>query len=130
MGYEDLISKIEFDSSGLVPVIVQDFETGEVLMLAYMNSEALLLTLKSGKAHFWSRSRNRIWMKGEKSGHIQMVKEIRIDCDGDAILLKVHQIKAACHTGFRSCFYRKLDEDGEMVVDGDKVFEPEEIYGE
>lgn len=129
MGYEDLISRIRFDESGLVPAIVQDFKTGEVLMLAYMNSQALLMTLESGKAHFWSRSRNRIWMKGERSGHVQEVKEIRVDCDEDAILLKVHQVGAACHKGYRSCFYRKLGDDGELIVDHDKVFEPEEVYG-
>lgn len=130
MGYEALISRIRFDESGLVPAIVQDFETGEVLMLAYMNSQALLMTLESGKAHFWSRSRNRIWMKGERSGHIQEVKEIRVDCDEDAILLKVHQVGAACHKGYRSCFYRKLGDKDEPILDHDKVFEPEEVYGE
>ncbi|RZN33364.1 MAG: phosphoribosyl-AMP cyclohydrolase [Methanophagales archaeon ANME-1-THS] len=105
--------------------IVQDYETGEVLMLAHMDEEALRLTLETGKAHFWSRSRGKLWRKGEESGHEQLVKDILIDCDEDTVLLKVKQIGGACHTGYRSCFYRTLD--GKIV--GEKVFEPEEVYG-
>jgi phosphoribosyl-AMP cyclohydrolase len=109
----------------LRPAIVQDYKTGEVLMLAYMDDEALQLTRETGKAHYWSRSRGTLWKKGESSGHEQLVKDILIDCDEDTILLKVEQIGGACHTGYRSCFYRRLD--GEIV--GEKVFDPEEAYG-
>ncbi len=109
----------------LKPAIAQDYETGEVLMLAYMDEEALRLTRETGKAHYWSRSRGKLWKKGESSGHEQLVKAILIDCDEDTILLKVEQIGGACHTGYRSCFYRTID--GKIV--GTKVFEPEEVYG-
>ena len=110
---------------GLIHAIAQDYETGEVLMLAHMNEEALRLTIETGKAHYWSRSRNKLWRKGEISGNEQLVKEILIDCDGDSVLLKVEQIGGACHTGYRSCFYRRIN--GEIV--GEKVFDPEEKYG-
>ena len=113
---------------GLLPAIVQDDETGEVLMLAYMNRDAWLKTLETGKATFWSRSRNTLWLKGETSGHVQLVREVRIDCDDDTILLKVHQLGgAACHTGYRSCFYRKLV-DGVVENTGVRIFNPEDIY--
>ncbi len=114
---------------GLVPAIVQDAQTGEVLMLAYMNEEALRRTIESGKAWFYSRSRDSFWMKGETSGNVQEVLEIRVDCDADAILLKVHQVGgAACHTGHRSCFYRKVLAD-RWEVEGEPVFDPSEVYG-
>ncbi len=113
---------------GLAPVVVQDWQTGEVLMLAYMNRESWLSTLKTGKATYWSRSRNTFWVKGESSGNVQQVKEIFIDCDEDAILLKVEQVGgAACHTGYRSCFYRRLA-DGEVKITGAKIFDPKEVY--
>jgi len=108
----------------LVPAIAQDAKTGEVLMLAYMNQEALDRTVETGKAHYWSRSRKKLWLKGESSGHVQTVTDIRIDCDEDAVLLLVEQDGGACHMGYRSCFYRTLD--GEVV--GEKVFEPDEVY--
>ena len=108
----------------LIPAIAQDAKTGEVLMLAYMNDEALAKTRETGKAHYWSRSRKKLWLKGESSGHVQLVKEIRIDCDEDAILLLIEQKDGACHTGYRSCFYRNLD--GKIV--GEKVFDPEDVY--
>ena len=109
---------------GLVPVIVQDASTNEVLMMAYMNREAWEETLRTKKACFWSRSRKKLWLKGESSGHFQHVKEIRIDCDYDAILLLIEQVGGACHTGYRSCFYRTID--GKIV--GEKVFEPDKVY--
>lgn len=113
---------------GLVPAVVQDYATGEVLMLAYMNRESWLKTLETQKAHYWSRSRNCLWLKGETSGHFQIVREVRIDCDEDTVLLKVDQIGgAACHTGHRSCFYRRRV-DGDFVVVGKKVFNPKEVY--
>jgi len=115
-------------SDGLVPAIVQDAETKEVLMMAYMNNESWEATLKTGKATYWSRSRQSLWMKGESSGNIQLVKNIFIDCDKDTILLQVEQLGgAACHTGHKSCFYRKLD-GGDFVIVGEKVFNPEEVY--
>jgi len=121
---------IDFEKGGgLVPVVVQDYKTLEVLMVAYMNRESWELTKKTGIAHYWSRSRNSLWKKGESSGNIQEVKEIRIDCDNDTILLKVNQIGgASCHLGYRSCFFRYLEGD-ELVIDVPKIFNPEEKYG-
>ncbi|MDD2604434.1 MAG: phosphoribosyl-AMP cyclohydrolase [Desulfobacterales bacterium] len=114
---------------GLVPAIAQDAQTGDVLMMAYMNHEAWQTTVTTGKATYWSRSRNKLWVKGESSGHIQKVHEIWLDCDSDTILLKVTQIGgAACHTGHRSCFYRRLDGDRLTVV-GEPLFDPQEVYG-
>jgi phosphoribosyl-AMP cyclohydrolase len=113
---------------GLVPVIAQDFRTNEVLMLAYMNRESWLATLATGKATYWSRSRKSLWLKGESSGHVQQVKEIYIDCDDDTILLKIDQVGgAACHTGYRSCFYRRLV-DGNIEIKEERIFNPEEVY--
>lgn len=114
---------------GVVPVIVQDHATGEVLMLAYMNQEAWEKTLSTGKVHYYSRSRARLWMKGETSGHIQEVKTIAVDCDADTILLKVHQHGgAACHEGYRSCFFRSRLATGEWQVCGERVFDPATVY--
>ena len=109
---------------GLLPAIAQCATSKEVLMLAYMNDEALAKTQETGKAHYWSRSRNKIWLKGESSGHFQLVREIRVDCDEDAILLLIEQEGGACHTGYRSCFYRTID--GRVV--GEKVFDPQDVY--
>jgi phosphoribosyl-AMP cyclohydrolase len=107
---------------------VQDEETDEVLMLAYMNKEAWEKTLASGKAHFWSRSRKELWLKGGTSGHIQEVRAIYVDCDQDTVLLKVHQVGgAACHEGYPSCFYRKVEKGGLKTI-GTKVFDPKEVY--
>jgi phosphoribosyl-AMP cyclohydrolase len=115
-------------ADGLVPVIVQDEKTKDVLMLAYMNRESWAKTLETGKATFWSRSRQKLWLKGESSGHVQVIKNVYIDCDEDTILLQVEQIGgAACHTGHRSCFYRKREGD-DFVVVGEKVFDPKEVY--
>ena len=100
------IDDIKFDVNGLIPAIVQDAETNEVLMLAYMDSESLRLTLEAGETYFWSRSRKELWHKGETSGNIQKVVEIKVDCDGDALLIRVHPAGPACHTGKRSCLYR------------------------
>ena len=123
----DILDKIKYDANGLVAAVMQDYEDGEVLMVAYMNSESLKTTLETGKAHFWSRSRQKFWMKGESSGHTQEIKEIFIDCDGDCILFKIKQNVAACHTGFRSCFYRKWDE-GKLVETGEKLFDEDDVY--
>lgn len=102
------ISALLKDSSALIPAIAQDFQTGEVLMLAYMNSESLAITLATGRATYWSRSRNELWEKGATSGHTQKVHSVSLDCDGDALLLKVEQTGAACHTGDRSCFHTNI----------------------
>ena len=113
---------------GLVPAIVQDYRTKDVLMLAYMNKESWSKTLETGKATYWSRSRNTLWVKGETSGNLQLVKEIMIDCDSDTVLLKVEQVGgAACHTGYNTCFYRKLS-DGKVDIIGKKIFNSEEVY--
>ena len=115
-------------SGGLLPAIAQDAESGEVLMIAFMNAESLAETLATGRAVYFSRSRNRLWRKGEESGHVQFVESVLVDCDGDAILLKVRQQGgAACHTGFRSCFYRQLTPEGTQIV-GVKVFDPDQVY--
>lgn len=115
-------------AGGLVPAIAQDALTGEVLMLAYMNEEAFKETLRTRRACYFSRSRNRLWRKGEESGNVQEVVEVRIDCDGDAVLLKVNQVGgAACHTGYSSCFFRRVEAE-DLIVDGVKVFDPEEVY--
>lgn len=121
--------KLNFDKSGgLLPVIVQDHHTGEILMLAYMNEDAWQATLSTGKATYFSRSRSKLWVKGETSGHVQHVKEIRVDCDDDTILLKVDQVGgAACHTGHRTCFYRKVEDDTLKIMEK-PVFDPEEVY--
>jgi phosphoribosyl-AMP cyclohydrolase len=122
------IDKLKFKDNGLIPVVVQDYVNQKVLMVAYMNREALKLTLDSGEVHFYSRSRKKIWKKGETSGHVQKVKEILIDCDEDTLLIKVEQKVASCHEGYRSCFYRKLDSNGNIKIVEKKVFEPEDIY--
>lgn len=116
-------------AGGLIPVIAQDAETGEVFMLAYMNALAFQKTVETGQVHYWSRSRNELWRKGGSSGHVQAVKDIRLDCDGDAILVKIEQIGgAACHTGHRSCFHYRWTE-GDFTIEGEKVFDPGEVYG-
>ncbi len=116
-------------SGGLVPAVVQDWKTGEVLMVGYMNAESWAKTQEIGKVCFWSRSRQKLWVKGETSGHVQIVKEVWVDCDHDAILLKIEQVGgAACHTGYRSCFYRRI-ENGKLIEVGERVFDPKEVYG-
>ena len=113
---------------GLVPVVIQDAATNEVLMLGYMNQESWQKTLETGRATFWSRSRKKLWLKGETSGHFQEVREAYLDCDADTLVLKVNQIGgAACHTGFRSCFHRRY-EAGEWKVVGERLFDPKEVY--
>jgi len=114
--------------NGLLPVIAQDHETGEVLMLAYMNRQAWEKTLETGKVHYWSRTRDKLWLKGETSGHIQLLKAAYADCDLDTMLVKVEQLGgAACHKGYRSCFYRKVQGES-LVIIGEPVFDPKEVY--
>ncbi|MCL1980741.1 MAG: phosphoribosyl-AMP cyclohydrolase [Proteobacteria bacterium] len=117
-------------SDGLLPAVVQDFKTGEVLMLAYINRLAWEKTLATGKAHYWSRSRASLWLKGETSGNVQLIKEILVDCDQDTVVYKVEQLGgAACHTGYRSCFYRKVESDSLIVCEQERVFDPAAVYG-
>jgi phosphoribosyl-ATP pyrophosphohydrolase/phosphoribosyl-AMP cyclohydrolase len=120
-----MINTIKFDERGLVPAIIQDYQSGQVLMMAYMNAESFNKTISTGKTWFYSRSRQALWMKGESSGHIQSVKELLYDCDEDTLLIKVEQTGAACHTGHYSCFYRNVE--GEEVAPS--VFEPDRVYG-
>ncbi len=122
---DDIRGQLKFDDKGLITAIAQDQETNEILMLAFMNLEALEKTVKTGKAHYFSRSRGKLWLKGESSGHVQLVHDIYIDCDADAILMKIEQLGGgACHTGYRSCFYRTLEGD----VVSEKVFDPKDVY--
>jgi phosphoribosyl-AMP cyclohydrolase len=117
--------RLAFDEHELLPAVAQDAETGEVLMLAYASREALRRTRETGRAHYYSRSRDELWEKGASSGHTQTVREVRVDCDGDALLYLVDQAGGACHTGYETCFYRTID--GETVAD--RAFDPEDVYG-
>jgi phosphoribosyl-AMP cyclohydrolase len=122
------LDKIQWDENGLVPVIAQEHKTGKVLMFAWMNREALTLTNKNKRAVYWSRSRQKLWRKGEESGHTQLVHEIRLDCDEDVVLIDVEQTgDVACHTGRHNCFYKKL-EDGQWEIDQPIIKNPEDIY--
>jgi phosphoribosyl-AMP cyclohydrolase len=125
---DDPLQKLKFDANGLIPAIVQDHKTGEVLMMAWMNREALDKTVETGNTHFFSRSRNKQWLKGESSGHVQHVKSIRTDCDADVVLINVEQTGAACHDGYYSCFYREHQAEGDWKIVGNKVFDPKAVY--
>ncbi|MFO7819585.1 MAG: bifunctional phosphoribosyl-AMP cyclohydrolase/phosphoribosyl-ATP diphosphatase HisIE [Halanaerobacter sp.] len=118
------LGNLEFDEDGLIPAIIQDVKTKEVLMMAYMNEESLKNTIRTGRTCFWSRSREELWWKGETSGNIQEVEEIKYDCDGDTLLIKVEQTGGACHTGHKSCFYRGI----KRAEEPEKVFDPDEAY--
>jgi phosphoribosyl-AMP cyclohydrolase len=122
------LDAVKFDKDGLVPAIAQDAETGKVLMLAYMNRESLEITLKERKMCYWSRSRKELWRKGATSGNTQDVKEILIDCDGDALVFKIMQTGGACHTGYESCFFRKVEDDGSFQIVDKMMFDAEEAY--
>jgi len=123
---------IELDfskGSGLIPAIVQDFRSGKVLMLAYINQASWDKTLETEEAYYWSRSRQELWHKGEASGHVQKIREIYADCDNDTVLFKVEQVGgAACHTGHETCFYRQVSRDGSFMEVGQKIFDPEKVY--
>ncbi|MEI6639736.1 MAG: phosphoribosyl-AMP cyclohydrolase [Chlorobium sp.] len=123
------LETVKFDEKGLVPAIVQDHETGKVLMMAWMNLESLQMTLEKQKACYWSRSRKKLWLKGESSGNMQVVHDILIDCDGDTLLLKVSQTGGACHAGYHSCFYRKATDELTMEICDTLMFNPDEVYG-
>ena len=126
---ENILERVQFDANGLVPAIVQDVDSKQVLMLAYMNRESLKRTLRTGKTHFFSRSRNKLWMKGESSGHIQEVRAVYFDCDNDTLLVAVKQKGGACHAGYYSCFFTQWrGRDGTKTV-GKKIFDPDKTYG-
>jgi phosphoribosyl-AMP cyclohydrolase len=121
--------KLKFTADGLIPAIVQEQSTGRVLMMAWMNRASLETTIKTGKTHFWSRSRQKFWMKGEESGHTQTVKDIAFDCDGDTLLIQVEQVGAACHEGYKSCFFRSVEGAGENIKTTEQQLKsPKEIY--
>lgn len=122
-----IIDSLDF-KGGLVTAIARDSEDGEILMTAFMNEEAVLKSLTTGLMHYWSRSRRKLWRKGEESGHVQRIREVRVDCDGDSLLFDVEQEGGACHKGYRSCFYRRV-EDGELIKILEKEFEPGDVYG-
>ncbi|MEA2013588.1 MAG: phosphoribosyl-AMP cyclohydrolase [Verrucomicrobiota bacterium] len=121
--------KLDFaKSDGLIPAIAQDYKTGEILMMAYINEDSWKYSLETGNATYWSRSREKLWKKGEESGNVQKIKEIYVDCDLDTVVFKIEQIgDAACHLGYRSCFYRKVEKN-ELKIVGEKVFNPEDVY--
>ena len=121
--------KLKFTEDGLIPAIIQEAGTNRVLMMAWMNRASLESTIKTGKTHFWSRSRKKFWMKGEESGHTQTVKDIAFDCDGDTLLIQVEQVGAACHEGFKSCFFRSVEGDGaSFKITEAQLQKPEDIY--
>ena len=122
-------ARLKFDGAGLIPAVIQDDKTGQVLMVAFMNRQALAKTLKTGLVHFYSRSRKKLWLKGETSGHVQKLKSLLVDCDGDCLLIRVDQKGAACHAGYRSCFFRVRRGKDRWVVVGKRVFDPEKVYG-
>lgn len=128
-GSMKILSELKYDRDGLVAAIIQDNINNEVLMVGYMNEEAIKQTLSTGRVCFWSRSRQKLWIKGETSGHTQTVKSVAVDCDGDAMLFKVEQKVAACHAGYRSCFFREVSPDGESTtIVGDKIFDADAVY--
>jgi phosphoribosyl-AMP cyclohydrolase len=122
------IQKLKFNENGLIPAIIQDYKTGKVLTLCYMNQEALQKTFDEGKVYLFRRSKNKLMLKGETSGHIQLVKEIFVDCEGNSLLLKVEQKVGACHAGYFTCYYRRVNKDGALEITEKKIFNPEKVY--
>ena len=125
---EKTVKELKFGADGLIPAVCVDADNKQVLMVAYMNEASLLDTVRTGKTHFWSRSRQKYWMKGESSGHTQEVKAIYTDCDMDTLVIEIEQTGAACHLGYRSCFFRHLNADGGLDVIAEKIFDPDEVY--
>jgi len=125
---EQMVKDLKYDANGLIPAVIQDAENKRVLMVAYMNAESLLATIRTGLTNFWSRSRQKFWIKGETSGHTQEVRSIHIDCDTDTLLIEVKANGPACHLGYESCFFRRLDDDGHWQITDEKVFDPDEVY--
>lgn len=127
MSHDKVLAAISFDDNGLVPAIAQQHDTGEILMMAWMNENSIRETLETDRVCYWSRSRQSLWRKGESSGQVQSLVELQIDCDGDTLLLKVDQFGVACHTGRRSCFYRAV-RDGELITISEQLVDPAELY--
>ena len=127
MSSDDFVASIKFNTDGLVPAIAQQHDSGEVLMMAWMNTDSILETLETGRVCYWSRSRQSLWRKGESSGQVQVLKEMQIDCDGDTLLLKVDQTGVACHTGRRSCFFRAV-RDGTLITIAEQLVDPADLY--
>jgi len=127
---ETLLEKLRFDADGLIPAIIQERSTGVVLMMAWMNRDSLMKTIATNRTHFWSRSRKKFWMKGESSGHIQKVECIAFDCDGDTLLIEVEQVGAACHEGYKSCFFSEVSADGGIKTTAERLVRPEDVYPE
>jgi len=125
---QETVGDLKYDANGLIPAVVVDAESKAVLMMAYMNETSLLATVETGKTHFWSRSRQKYWMKGESSGHTQEVRAIYIDCDKDTLVIEVVQHGGACHNGYYSCFYRRLNDQGEWEITAERLFDPAEVY--
>ncbi|MEO2006450.1 MAG: phosphoribosyl-AMP cyclohydrolase [Candidatus Poribacteria bacterium] len=124
-----ILDNLKYDENGLVAAIIQDDENGDVLMMAWMNREACQRTLETGRVNFWSRSRQKFWIKGETSGHVQKVRSVAMDCDGDCLLIGVEQTGAACHEGYRSCFFRTISPDGATEENQDQLVNPDDVYG-
>lgn len=124
---ETFLKELRFNADGLVPAIIQEHATGKVLMMAWMNRDSLLKTLEAKQTYFWSRSRQKYWMKGETSGHTQRVKRVAVDCDGDTLLIQVEQLGAACHEGYKDCFFRDITE-GDLVVNSKRLVDPDNVY--
>jgi phosphoribosyl-ATP pyrophosphohydrolase/phosphoribosyl-AMP cyclohydrolase len=125
---DETIANLKYDAAGLIPAVCVDVDTRQVVMVAYMNADSLRDTVKTGKTHFWSRSRKKYWMKGESSGHTQDVQAVYTDCDKDTLVIEVKQHGAACHEGYFSCFYRKLNESGDWDIVAEKLFNPDDVY--
>ena len=124
----NFLKKLKFNDDELIPAIIQEEGTGRVIMMAWMNESSLKTTIEMGKTHFWSRSRQKYWMKGESSGHTQQVKSIAFDCDGDTLLIQVSQVGAACHEGYQSCFFRTINDSGDFDISENRLVNPNEIY--
>ena len=122
------IDELKYDAAGLIPAVIQDLETKQVLMVAYMNRDSIKQTMETGLTSFWSRSRQKYWIKGESSGHTQEVREMYTDCDKDTLVILVKQNGAACHEGFYSCFFRKIEKDGSITEIGSRLFNPDDVY--
>ncbi|MGZ8939898.1 MAG: phosphoribosyl-AMP cyclohydrolase [Limisphaerales bacterium] len=124
------LDKLKFNADGLIPAIIQEQSTGRVLMMAWMNKESIQRSIDLGKTVFWSRSRQKFWFKGESSGHVQLIKDVAFDCDGDTLLIQVEQTGAACHEGYKSCFFRSVKEQGSsFAITESQLIKPEDIYG-
>jgi phosphoribosyl-AMP cyclohydrolase len=127
----EFVNQLKFNEQGLIPAIIQEQSTGRVLMMAWMNRESLIKTIETGKTWFWSRSRKKLWMKGETSGHVQIVKNVAFDCDADTLLIQVEQIGPACHEGYKSCFFRSVGPDGKnLTITEERMVNPKDVYGQ